>query len=118
MVSKPFPAVIRRRVDFEELFKKGRRIHASRWLILNYKNNTFGHMRLGLTVPRFVGNAVVRNRLKRWCREYARKNLQEMGKQKTLDANVVFRKQTSGFYKQMTYEKLSKTLEQAFNKIR
>lgn len=36
-------------------------------------------LRIGWSLPRQVGNAVTRNRLKRWLREYIRKNRNELG---------------------------------------
>lgn len=40
---------------------------------LHYARNSLGHARLGITASRKVGNAVVRNRLKRRVREIYRR---------------------------------------------
>ena len=48
-------------------------------LLIRARNDGDPAMRLGLTVSRKVGNAVVRNRMKRRLRELARKVLPEGG---------------------------------------
>ena len=56
------------RVAFRAVFDHGKK--ASRGpLTLYARPNDLGHPRLGLTVPRRVGNAVRRNRVKRMLRE-------------------------------------------------
>jgi ribonuclease P protein component len=57
------------------------RVHAARrtasdgLLVVNSARNGLGMSRLGLAVGRVVGNAVVRNRWKRWIREAFRLEL-------------------------------------------
>ena len=57
---------------------KGRRI-ASRTLTLYLRDNEMGRVRLGLAVGRKLGNAVVRNRIKRRLRELVRECLATTG---------------------------------------
>lgn len=54
--------------DFAEMFSTGIR-RKSGCLLVTRKENTSGYPRLGLSVPKKVGNAVIRNRIKRRCRE-------------------------------------------------
>jgi ribonuclease P protein component len=56
------------RGDFVAAQERGRRLHAGAYLVLALPNQ-LGRPRLGVTVSRRVGNAVVRNRVKRWVRE-------------------------------------------------
>lgn len=72
--------------------------------------------RYGLTVPKYVGNAVVRNRIKRLCREVFDKS--EICKSlPPVDINFVFKRRESGFYKKLSFEELKNELEKACKRI-
>ena len=69
----PQGARIKRSVEFRQIQKTGRRIR-SRFLVVCFCETSQKTSRFGLTVSRKVGNAVTRNRVKRWLRESIRKN--------------------------------------------
>jgi ribonuclease P protein component len=66
-----------RSADFSRLRKEGRS-----WthplLVLSAARNELGHSRFGFIVSRRIGNAVVRNRVKRRLREAVRHHLAEV----------------------------------------
>ncbi|MFC4768471.1 ribonuclease P protein component [Effusibacillus consociatus] len=57
--------------DFRKVFKKGKSF-ANRYLVLYHAPNQLGHYRVGFSVSKKVGNAVVRNKVKRYLREAIR----------------------------------------------
>lgn len=57
--------------DFRRALKQGRRLRFSHLTVVIFLRQ-YGKVRLGLTVSKKIGNAVVRNRLKRRLREIIR----------------------------------------------
>jgi ribonuclease P protein component len=64
---------IRRRSEYREIQKRGRRHHTRHFIILVLPNET-GIRRIGVTVTKKVSSAVGRNRVKRLVREVFRRN--------------------------------------------
>jgi len=81
---------ILKRAEFLRLSGSGKKLH-SRYLIGNYCEGTSDRTRLGITVTKKVGNAVVRNRLKRLTREYFRLNRPSIAGCR--DINIIVKKQ-------------------------
>ena len=65
--------VLRKRAEFVQVQNKGKR-HRGRSLLLMVYPNESDKSRIGLTVSRKVGNAGVRNRVRRRLRESIRSN--------------------------------------------
>lgn len=63
--------------DFARVRKEGRRVFARRFTLFVAPNG-LTHSRLGLSVGKRVGCAVVRNRVKRLIREFFRLNREEI----------------------------------------
>jgi len=74
----PTAARVRSRRDFLAIQRVGRRLVAGRFLIV-YDDRHSGGAQLGITVTRKIGNAVVRNRLKRSVREVFRRSRHRFG---------------------------------------
>jgi ribonuclease P protein component len=74
MRKGPLRSLTRRR-DFEVVFQQGVS-SASRYIVMYSKPNELIVSRFGLSVSKKVGNAVVRNRLKRLLREAMKKGLE------------------------------------------
>jgi len=70
---------LRRTADFDRVYSEGKRIAGSS-LVLFFCRSLPDQTRLGLSVSKKIGNAVVRNRVKRLLREAFRLNKQELKK--------------------------------------
>ena len=81
-----------RRTDFEKLSEDGHRIDSDYFVIL-YSRNGLGKLRLGVTVSKRVGCAVIRNRVKRLVRERFR--LRKALFSDSYDVNVIAKGGTS-----------------------
>lgn len=63
--------------DFDTVYRQGRSV-STRFLTLYWfqRDESIGAPRLGFAVPKAVGNAVIRNRIKRQLREIVRGRLE------------------------------------------
>jgi ribonuclease P protein component len=103
--------------DFTKL-KTARKIVSSRvWLILSFQKNDGKGFRVGWTLPSYVGTAVVRNRLKRWMREFLIQNQGSINKV-DMDINIVLRRKGADFYKQLERKELDVVLSEVFQTLR
>ena len=77
--SAAFPKQYRllRRLDFQLVYKQGQRRSASLCTVF-YRPNGLAATRLGITAPKRLGTAVLRNRIKRRIREIFRLHRQEL----------------------------------------
>ena len=88
----------------------------TKWLLLNYRKNDLQQLRFGVTVSRKVGSAVVRNKIKRWCREYFRDFLKS-GNSLEIDINIICKPIDHGFYKGLTHAEFVKALDYGLGKL-
>lgn len=105
------PVGLKRSSDFLKIKQEGKRKTLCSWLLLTYRKNNLGHLRFGCTVSGKVGPAVMRNRLKRWTREYFRK-VAANGFDPEYDFNLVFRPMQKGFYDKLEYQKFVESMDQ------
>lgn len=97
--------------------KSGQRVRPTDWLLVNFTTNPYGEMRCGWTLPRNVGSAVVRNRLKRWSRVYFRAMI-VAGNEAPVDVNLVFRKAERDFYRKLNYEQFTEVLDRSWRQVK
>jgi ribonuclease P protein component len=73
--SQSFPKTLRllRRPEFRRVYEEGRR-GSARVCTIFYRSNGLPRTRLGITTPKALGKAVVRNRIRRRLREVFRLN--------------------------------------------
>jgi ribonuclease P protein component len=65
---------LRKRREFEECYASGVRVSGRHLQVFVLAEPSRGRLRLGISVPKRVGNAVVRNRVRRRLREIFRRS--------------------------------------------
>lgn len=79
--------------EFDLVFKEGQKYVSSQFILYFKKNHSLEHSRLGVIASRKVGNAVARNRIKRFVRTWFREN--QVVQSSVLDLVVIARKRAS-----------------------
>lgn len=60
---------IKKNKDFQTVFKKGKSFANRQFIVYTYKKEGQEEFRIGLSVSKKIGNAVTRNRVKRYIRQ-------------------------------------------------
>ena len=84
-------------------------------MLLTYACNQEGVLRFGVTIPGKVGTAVIRNRLRRWTREFFKNQTEALPE---VDINVIFRPQPKDFFKSLKYQEFAAYLSSALKRIK
>ena len=110
MFSFPPERRLHRSREFAIVWQGGRKYHTGH-LIVVAASGRFEWSRLGVTVSRKVGNAVCRNRIKRWIREYFRHLPSEF--LPPVDVNVVVKRRAGS----LSHDELDQELRIAFARL-
>ena len=97
------------RAEYLACYQRGRPVTGP-MATLHVLPNQLGHPRLGITATRKVGNAVVRNRLRRRCREVYRR-YRRRSELPALDIVVNFKPRAAAATWDETRQKLERQLE-------
>lgn len=110
MISLKKQYRIKKNKEFQEIFRTGQSF-ANRELVIYYrKKNDQKHFRVGISVGKKIGNAVTRNRIKRYIREcfiHLEDNLKQ-----EYDIIIIARNQSV----HLSYERLCKSLQHLLRK--
>jgi len=111
IVSASYPSSVRlrKRSEFLRLRDSAQKFSTKRILVV-WNDNALEHARLGITVSKKVGNAVIRNRIKRFVREIFRANRLVMP---AVDLNVIARSESAT----ITFALMQLELQKAFTYI-
>lgn len=102
----PKTARLRKRAEFLQLSSAQHKT-AVRGFLVVWRENDLQTARLGITASKKIGCAVVRNRVKRYLREFFRHNRFGVA---AVDVNVIARRESA----QMTYSDVVRELNKAF----
>lgn len=105
----PKTARLRKRAEYLQLSSAQHKTTVRGFLVV-WRENNLQTARLGITASRKIGCAVVRNRVKRYLREFFRHNRFGMA---AVDVNVIARRESA----QMTYPDTVQELTKAFRFI-
>jgi ribonuclease P protein component len=105
----PSSVRLRKRTEFLKLRDSTKKF-ASKKILVVWNENGLESARLGITVSKKVGNAVTRNRIKRFVREIFRTNRLVMP---AVDLNVIARSESAS----LTFALMQLELQKAFTYI-
>lgn len=108
--------VLKSTKDFALIKAKGKRAFLDKKILVCYLNNNLENHRVGWTISKAVGNAVLRNKLKRYSREFFREDDHQKSDKK-VDVNLVFLKSGSAQFRNMNYNEFKKLLQPSWIKI-
>ncbi len=103
-----------KRAEFTNCYDKAKKLYSQNFVVFIYKEDTKIHTRLGFAVTKKMGNAVMRNRLKRLLREFARLNYSILPN----NADIVITAKKHLVIANLSYTKLEKELSLLFMKVK
>jgi ribonuclease P protein component len=95
--------------EFSKVYKRGKS-YADKNIVIYYMPTQLGMTRVGFSISKKVGNAVVRNKVRRFIKESLRVNFNNIG---SYDLVFVARVRSS----QVDYHEITRSLKYIFKKI-
>jgi ribonuclease P protein component len=114
--KKKTVSIIKSHSDFVKIRNDGQSITVNRWLLVSFVKNEKEGLRVGWTIPSYIGGAVIRNRYKRWIRDNL-KSVSEGLHKIPLDVNILLRRRDAEFYRNVTREVFNAALFEAFRRV-
>lgn len=111
MVSKPFNS-INKNSDFLYLKEKGIKFWAASWMLFSVDaeyDSSSPKSQVGFILSRKVGNAAVRNQIKRWLRQELAEFLKQNPELK-VKFSVFIKPMSEDYYKKMSFLSFKKVL--------
>ena len=106
-------------LDFKNIRFNGYRFDIGSWLVVYWIKNDLKKVRIVWNLNRKIGSAPIRNRMKRWSREFLRKNLNDITKNHGLDFNFAFKTNVEKvFYKDLRHGDFDSDLKNLEKRIR
>ncbi|MBY0314184.1 MAG: ribonuclease P protein component [Bdellovibrionales bacterium] len=107
---------LKRKFEFQRLKLQGKKLNASSWLLVNFAKNQVGHLRIGCTLPARIGPAVTRNRLRRWSKEFFRRQDLTLN----VDISLVFRefRDAEDGYKSLKHADFDRILKKTWESVK
>ncbi len=99
---------IKSKKDFINLKQSGQKIYTRQGLIFSYINSDF--TQCSWTVPKYIGNAVLRNKLKRYCRESLRQHLLNLN-ELSVNLNIIFPRSKIQNFKSIRYSEFDEAVQ-------
>ncbi len=96
---------IKENAEFQAVFKKGKSVANRQFVIYILEKEKQNHFRIGLSVSKKIGNAVMRNRIKRCIRQAFHELEEQISHNK--DFVIIARKPAA----EMDYHSIKKSLE-------
>ncbi|WP_144461601.1 ribonuclease P protein component [Siminovitchia fortis] len=96
---------IKENAEFQIVFKKGKSVANRQFIIYMLEKEGQAHFRIGLSVSKKIGNAVTRNRVKRYIRQVFHELEEQVSHNK--DFVIIARKPAA----EMDYHSVKKSLE-------
>ena len=100
-----------KRSEFQRVSNLGKTVQ-DRFFLIVYHGCDRQQSRIGLTISKKVGNAVTRNRLKRYIREFFRVNKDDIAP--CFDINVIARRNAAA----LSYQQALQSLKMLFSKLK
>ena len=95
---------IKKNEEFSKVFNEGKSVANRQFVLYELKKEGQTHFRIGLSVSKRIGNAVVRNRIKRLIREWFQQHTEKLLQDR--DYVIIARKPTA----EMDYTEVEKSL--------
>lgn len=103
---------LKRREDFRKVFRVGRSTANREFVVYVFTRRETAPVRFGISVSKRVGNAVVRNRIKRTLKEICRHWVQDMPS--NIDLVIIVRKPVAT----MDFKQMKSSLRHVFSRAK